>query len=116
MKRNSWYPWKEKKQAVSTFKFPEKEMEEEDSQQQEVLTEEEKLEKKASGFLLRNTTARSQIQITITCRPAGMAKSLEWKTPYDNTGNSSCSYDYGGSFCYHCHDCQGRAECKGKKI
>ena len=53
--------------------IPEKEMEEEDSQQQEVLTEEEKLEK-SFWILLRNTTARSQIQITITCRPAGMAK------------------------------------------
>ena len=74
-----------KKQAVSTFQIPEKEMEEEDSQQQEVLTEEEKLEK-ASGFYCE-IQQPSQIPITITCNPSWNGKNLEWKTPYDNTGN-----------------------------
>ena len=66
--------------------IPEKEMEEEDSQQQEVLTEEEKLEKKLLDFIAKYNSQKSDPDYYYL--PSSWnGKNLEWKTPYDNTGN-----------------------------
>lgn len=85
MKKNLWYPWKEKKQAVSMYRSR-KRTGKEDTGQPEVLTKEEDEEQKLLEFVANyNSELEDSEYYYLPSDWEG--RKLEWKIPYDTTGN-----------------------------
>lgn len=79
------------------IQIPEKELEKEDARQQEVLTEEEAAEQKLLEFVENyNSDLEDPDYYHLPAEWNG--KRLEWKTPYDNTGNMLAAISIAAAF------------------
>ncbi len=113
--KNLWYPWKEKKQAVSMYRSRKKNWKRKDTGQPEVLTKEEDEEQKLLEFVANyNSELEDSEYYYLPSDWEG--RKLEWKIPYDTTGNMLAAIFPCSSICHDCYNCARRAESQNEKI